>query len=253
MATRILRIWFFLASTVLIAFPDWLGAYRPFNTEDAYPTGKGIWNLEISYDRLRFSDRESHHFLQLIPVWGATAWLDLSVTLPYLIIDQSSQTFHGYGDVVLASKWILVEPRSGRPGIAFRGSVKLHTGDEKKGLGSGDVDLEGVVAGSYRVGKTYLHAMAGYTRVGREKDQQLKNFAFGGVALDAPLKGPFRLAGELEISQPQARNQHGLARQALLGGYWLIGTRMVLDGGVRFGSADVFPKWNWFLGLTLFL
>lgn len=47
----------------------------------------------------------------------------------------------GLGDVVFSAQRLLSEPRPGRPAVALRAAVKLPTGDDEAGFGSGIVDL----------------------------------------------------------------------------------------------------------------
>jgi len=72
----------------------------------------------------------------------------------------------GLGDMAIQGEWFFVTGTASRPWLSGLLRVKVPTGDEEAGLGTGETDVEAGVDLVQPLGRTSLLAGAGYTRVG---------------------------------------------------------------------------------------
>src|SRR5262245_13312490 len=81
---------------------------------------------------------------------------------------------YGFGDARIGTKFMFVKEREGIPGMALSFELKLPTGDESRGLGTGKFDYDF----RFRTQKTWgwftLIGNAGYTFISESK--------IGGIA-----------------------------------------------------------------------
>jgi hypothetical protein len=128
---------------------------------------------------------------------------ELAVSLPYLSIDggadvsfidgqpvpigpdafpDEDRSESGWGDVVVRGEYYLVTGTATTPWVIGLLRVKLPTGDEDKGLGSGATDVEAGIGLIQRYGSINWMADVGYTFVGKNgEDDDPKNVLRLGV------------------------------------------------------------------------
>jgi hypothetical protein len=132
---------------------------------------------------------------------------ELQISLPYLRIDGSADvTFvdgqpvavgggstpgvereeSGIGDVVLRGEYYLRTGTSTSPWIMGLLRVKLPTGDEDKGLGSGSTDVEAGIGLIQRQGPINWLADVGYTFVGNTAGVETRNELRLGGGISVP-------------------------------------------------------------------
>lgn len=135
---------------------------------------------------------------------------EFQVSLPYLSIDggadvsfidgqpvpigpdsapDADRNESGWGDMVLRGEYYLRTGTSSSPWVIGLLRVKLPTGDEDKGLGSGATDVEAGVGLIQRFGRINWLADVGYTFVGKTGDQNPKDVLRLGVGAAIPF-GP---------------------------------------------------------------
>src|SRR3990172_6906082 len=134
-------------------------AYRPLATEDAGVAGKGIAQAEVSWDNITWKNSDKEDIYLLVPIYGLTENLELSVEIPYHYHKPSSgPSEEGTGDMNIVDKYLLIP--GGTEGLAFvaKGIVKMDNGDYDRGLGSGDKDYSIVAVLSETVGQLTGHA-----------------------------------------------------------------------------------------------
>lgn len=137
-------------------------AYRPFVTEDAGVAGKGVIQLETSWDYLDWDNDDAEHALLFVPIYGITERLELSAEIPYLFHEQED----GIGDINVVGKFLMLNETEKFPAFTLKGILKTSSGDADRGLGSGDLDYSIVLVTSKGFGSLTLHGMLGYTFVG---------------------------------------------------------------------------------------
>ncbi len=162
----------FISIVVFVICPENSSAYRPLGTEDAGVAGKGVAQMEISWDYLKWDNGNEHVFL-IVPIYGVTERLELSAEIPYLVHNFEGETTQSsIGDINLIAKYLLIQESKINPAFTIKGIVKLSTGDYEKGLGSGDEDYSIVGVASKGFGNLMLHAHLGYTWVGKGKEEK---------------------------------------------------------------------------------
>ncbi len=235
-----------------VAWPAVSLAYRPFTTEDAGVAGKGVAQLELSWDHLRWRNGDEEHLLLAAAIYGLTDRLELSLEIPHLIRDPADDDSHaGIADVSLVGKYLLLRETETRPALAVKGVVKTNSGNAEQGLGSGDWDVGGAVAVSKTLGRLALHAMLGYTVVGDGGNDDVRNIALYGVAADYRVTGAFHLVAEVAGNQHPDRTVRTDPVSVLVGVTYALLESWVIDAGVRRGVTRSAPAWDVFTGLSL--
>lgn len=240
-----------LSMVAFIAFPLNGFAYRPLATEDAGVTGKGVTQLEVSWDYLKWNgDREN--VLLFVPIYGITERIELSVEVPYLFHNHEGEDrMDGIGDINLVGKFLLLEEKEMRPALALKGAVKTKSGNEEKGLGSGDIDYSVVGVTSKSFGTLALHGMFGYAFVGANGDDNVRNIYLYGLAADYSVTDKFHLVAEIVGNRHPDRTMPDHPLSGLLGFTHQVADKVILDGGVRYGFNDAVPKWNTTIGISI--
>lgn len=227
-------------------------AYRPFATEDAGVAGKGVAQLEISWDYLKWGNNDRENVILFVPIYGITDRIELSVEIPYLFHNpEGDESIDGVGDINLVGKFLIFEEKDLMPAFTLKGAVKTKSGDEKKGLGSGDIDYSLVGVASKGFGILTLHAMLGYTFVGDNGDENIRNIYLYGVAGDYGLTEKFHVVAEITGNRHPDRRSPDDPVSGLLGITYKVSDKVTLDGGVRRGFNDSAPRWNTTIGISM--
>lgn len=240
------------AGLASVASPAVSLAYRPFATEDAGVAGKGVAQLELSWDRVWWRNGDVEHVLLMVPIYGFTDRLEVSAEIPYLVHDPADdQSHHGIGDITLVGKFLVLQETGARPALALKGIVKMNSGNQKRSLGSGDWDVGAAVAASKTLARLTLHAMLGYTFVGDSGDDNIRNIALYGVAADYRVTDAFHVVAEVAGNQHPDRTERADPLSVLLGVTYALFDGLVLDAGVRRGLTPSAPTWDVFTGLSV--
>jgi hypothetical protein len=244
-----------MAIVVLLASPPFSFAYRPFTTEDAGVAGKGVFQTELSWDYLKYDNRDKDSLFLFVPIFGVSENLELSAEIPYVFKypqdADNADNQNGIGDINLVGKYLLLKETENRPAIALKGAVKTSTGSAEKGIGSGDKDYSLFAVASKTLGKFTLHGMFGYTLVGDNGDENIRNIYTYGGALDYELTEKLHLCGEVTGNSNPDKTAVNDPVIGLLGMYYKISEKFVVDGGVRYGFTRSAPEWSTTGGITV--
>ena len=157
-------------------------AYRPLSTEDTGVPEQGALELESGFTYTREGNAGNNFNFVLVPVYGLLENMALCIELPFDILNpDDGETERGFGDMSLALKTSLLPESENLPSFLLKTIVKLPTGDEDKGLGSGETDTTLMMVASKTLGCVNLHANAGYTFIGGDSsdDNIIYGFAIG--------------------------------------------------------------------------
>ena len=125
------------ASAGLLLFAFSLPAPPPLVTGDVPTADKDRFEL---YTGFRYQDTGT--ITRQVPftelVYGITKRQEITIELPNL----SRRGEHGIGDTVIGTKFVFLPETEKRPGLAGSFELKLPTGDEDRGLGSGEFDYD---------------------------------------------------------------------------------------------------------------
>jgi len=240
-----------LSLFMLLTVPVPVHAYRPFTTEDAGVAGKGVFQAELNWDYLKGQDSGKDSVFLFVPIVGVTENLELSAEIPYQFrYPYDAENENGIGDVNLVAKYQIVKETEKIPAVALKGLFKTNSGNSDRGLGSGDRDYGLFAAVSKTIGKYTIHGMFGYTLVGDNGDENIRNIYSYGVALDYELTEKLHLCGEVTGNRNPDRTGPNDPVTGLLGATFKIGEKLVLDGGVRHGFTRSAPDWSTTVGMT---
>ena len=94
------------------------------------------------YVGARYQESESGKPSRLLPFTELVYGLTDRQELTFEIAGLSANHEYGISDAVLGTKFIFLKEAESRPGIAGSFELKLPTGDESRGLGSGEFDYD---------------------------------------------------------------------------------------------------------------
>ena len=136
-------------------------AVPPLVTGDVPTAEKNHWEIYVGtqYQKNDSTEWEAP-FTEI--VYGITDRQELTFEIPYLVEENS----HGFGDSVVGTKFVFVRETNNVPGIAGSFELKLPTGDESKGLGTGELDYDIRLRAQKTFGWFTGIANVGYTFVG---------------------------------------------------------------------------------------
>ena len=233
-----------LAATVLYgrAF-----AYRPFATEDAGVVGKGVLELEASLDHARWRGGDRDVALLLVPVYGVTQRLELSVDVPYMFHDpEEGGQDSALGDITVSAKIALAGETARRPALTLKGFVKSDSGDHARGSGSGHWDYHLGAAASKTLGDLTLHGALGHTFIGASGHDGARDIYLYGLAADWRLTATLHLVTEATGSKNRDRRVKADPLSFLVGLTYRLFDGLTLDAGLRYGANRSVPE----LGVT---
>lgn len=240
-----------ILSLVAEGAPSTSFAYRPLGTEDAGVAGKGLGQLELSWDYLKWGGDKENIFLA-VPIYGLTERLELSAEIPFLAEKPASEaSSEGIGDINLVGKYLLIEENEGHPAFTLKGVLKLDNGDFAQGQGSGDKDYSLFAVSSRTIGNVSVHGHLGYTWVGRDKDENLRNIYLYGLAVDFGVSEALHVVGEIDGNRHPERTGYEAPRVALLGITYKFSEKLTGDIGVRKGLTETAPDWSTTTGVSI--
>ncbi len=228
-------------------------AYRPLGTEDAGVAGKGVAQTEMSWDYLKWKNDDVEQVFMLVPIYGFTDKLELSVEIPYLFHNPKTEDSEdGIGDINVVAKYLLIQEGDKNPAFAVKGAVKMDNGDFDKGLGSGDKDYSLFAVASKTIGQVTIHGQLGYTWVGDEEDSNLGDITLYGIAFDYAVTEPLHILAEINGNRhPDRTTEEDNPRSALAGLTYKVSDNLTLDAGYRWGLSDSVPDWSTTLGVSI--
>lgn len=239
-------------AALAIVFPDNVFAYRPFATEDAGVAGKGVAQIETSWDYLQWDNGDEENVLLVVPIYGATERTELSLEIPYMFhAPRGGKGHDGAGDINIVGKVNIVPEGKTYPAFTGKGMVKAPTGDAAKNLGTGDTDYGLFAAATKSVGDITCHAMAGYTFVGSNGDKNIRDIYVYGIGADYGLTEAFHIIAEMAGSRHPDRRSRYDPLAVLVGAAFTLSGKMTMDGAFRQGLTPAMPKWSTTMGVSL--
>jgi hypothetical protein len=238
-----MRPFFFILISLAAAATSWAG--RPLATEDAYNVGARALELEFGHG--------------LAATYGLADAVDIALEIPLVLSKpEEGDGVFGIGDVAVRAKFVVLGSEEAGPTFAVVPEVKLATGNEEKGLGSGTNDFGGLAVLSYAAGRVTLHGNVGYAYAAPKGGDGEEGHAFLAAATEAALLGPLTVAAEFLADLAEEENEKGEGGgypMAAGGGLSLaVYENLALDAGVTFGlgaaegetSATVGATWGVF-------
>lgn len=227
-----------LGGTFLLLAASNSFAYRPLTTEDAGVAGKGVAQAEVSWDSLKWKNDDLEQVFMLVPIYGVTENLELSIEIPYLYHRPvSAPSEEGTGDINIVAKYLLVPGGTENLAFTVKGVVKMDNGDYDKGLGSGDKDYSILAVLSETIGQLTGHVQIGYTTTGDKKDKRL-DVTLYGAALDCALSEFIHILAEVTAERHPDRLENENPLIALTGITYKVSDSLSVDAAYRWGLND---------------
>lgn len=161
---------FLLAVVPSLTFATRCFAPPPLITGDVPTADKGRFEWYVGG---RYQESESGTPSRLLPftelVYGLTDRQEFTIEIAGLSVDQE----YGLNDAVVGTKYVFLKETAHGPGLAGSFELKLPTGDESRGLGSGEFDYDL----RFRTQKTW----GWFTAIGNAGYTFVTNPEFGGV------------------------------------------------------------------------
>ena len=209
---------------------------RPFSTEDATVADKGAIEAEVGFEYARQDNRDNNYNILLVPVYGLTENIEVSCELLFDILRPKDGTDEeGLGDINLAVKTLFFPEKELTPSLLLKTVVKLETGDEDEGLGSGDEDVGLILAVTKSVGSMTIHGNAGYTFVGTDYDDTLNDLLLYGIALEYSLTPKLAIVSEAYIESDIDFEEESHSVNPLIGLTYQLTEKITLDTAFRMG------------------
>ena len=251
MIDLVVKPWLFIiASVLIIQTPAF--SYRPFGTEDAGVAGRGVAQMEVSVDRLKWGDGKIENIFMFVPIYGVTENLEVSVEIPYLYhFPVISSPLEGLGDINLVGKYLLFPESGDIPAIAVKAVEKLDTGSFGLGLGSGDKDFSLFAVSTKAFGKNMVSVQLGYSWLGKNKIAGLRDIFIYGLAVDHAVSDTINIVSEINGNRHPDITQPDDPKTWLLGIIYKVSDKVVFDLAYKGGLSQASPDWNITSGASL--
>ncbi|MFH1479294.1 MAG: transporter [Candidatus Omnitrophota bacterium] len=239
------KIFTFLTVLTYMAWPCLSFAARPLSMDDIGTVEERHIGIESGFEYVKQPDEERN--FSLVVKYGLTKNIDIGMETPYQFIDfKESANVDGIGDVKLCTKYRFLE-EGDLPGMALSFSIKTESGDEEKGLGSGEADYSVTGLITKEIGAFTTHLNLGYTFVGEPGDDNL----LYGIALEYPLNESLNIVGEVAGETVFDGDFDDNLFSGLLGANYSLNEIAALDLGIGFQISEASPDYKIVAGLSL--
>ena len=155
---------------------------RPTVATHAGTVALGYLEIETGVERDRFAPRSIGYGVPTVFKFGIGPTAQLSIGLP---LSRPVAGDLGLGDASVGVKWRLVDDAPIVGDFAILPSVKVPSGSESRGTGTGTTDMSLLAISSHQLGGVAIDINAGYTRRGGDgssvpRDATLWTFSSGG-------------------------------------------------------------------------
>jgi len=224
---------------VIFFIPSLIYAARPLSVDDAGTVDLGTYETEVGIGYLRDKEKNGETEISLAIKHGLTERMDLGVFLPHVITNPKGESGErGMGDAELVAKFNLAREGDRIPGFSVTLGIIMDTGEENKGIGSGEINYVFNSILSKELQFIILHGNLGYTAKGKT--------ASLGIALEYPVDERLNLVAELT-----GENKSDSPIEALIGASFSARESLTLDFGIGTGLNDFSSRLNLTGGLTL--
>ena len=241
----------------LLIFPSHTFAARPLSTDDAGTVEQGDLEVELGFEYASdtdVDDTEDEYTLAATMKYGLGERWDIGIEIPYLYINREAEDAdddNGFGDYVLSSKYRFVDETDDFPALSLGFSLKTNTGDEDKGLGSGELDYAINTILSKELGKVIGHINLGYTYVGAPEGESHDDVFSYGIAWEYPVNDRLNVVGELTGETNFEGDFDDNPFAGLIGLNYALSDVATVDFGIGWEISDASPDYLVVAGLTL--
>ena len=218
---------------------------RPTLSEDTATTAAGTFELEAGV----LLDPEDRLDTPVTLKYGVDARSEVSLAFsPFVFVELPGDDGEGFGDLLLGYRARVLDQQGERPSVGWAASVKLPTGDEDEGLGSGELDAFVAGMASYNARGWGATGYAQLGLLGEPDGSGLDHRELLALSAARAMDPETALFGELAgVFTPERDDEQVLA----IGGMtWSPAPGFVLDLGGLVGLSSDAPDLQLFLGFT---
>jgi hypothetical protein len=229
-------------------------AAQPLITDDAGTQGKGKYQLELygEYGHDRDGDVTSGTTqIASTLTYGIADPLDIVFSLPYQFIrvedPEGIAKEDGISDIAIDTKWRFYE----HDGLclALKPGATLPTGDNEKGLGSGETTYHLIFIASQEIRPWAFHLNLGYIR-NENKNDERKNLCQASFAFTLDVAKNLKIVGNVGIQSDTDRNATVHPAFILGGLIYSLSGQCDVDVGVKGGLTRPETDYSVLAGLT---
>lgn len=241
-------LWVGAIALVLVLMPAGARGGRPLDTEDTGTVEPGKAELELSGDYARNPEDNSWSTKGVLSV-GLLPGLEARVESALLLLEPEGQRSRaGVTDSLFGVKYRFLDESEAFPAVLGGLTVRLPTGDERRGLGAEDVDVGFLAVVSRIFGPVTLTWNGGHTFVTRDRDLDFWTLA---ASLEYHATKTWILVSEIVSTVGAVRAADVAVLRA--GVIYVVGDRVKLDGAVGVGLTRESPDVLVTVGVTIFL
>lgn len=210
-------------------------------------------NLEggLVFDYTNIDSDVSAWVLDAYLKYGIIDNWEVGLDVPYLSYDvDNGPSEDGISDMNIWTKYRFINEDNNNFGLAAGLNVKLATGDDDKGLGTGETDWMPFIMGTYKpCDKIILGAKVGYDVIGEPEgadvDDEWHGTLWGGYMVQPNLGIVAELYGNTEKGKDPLAIDAGVTYGAT--------ENVGLFAAVGWGLNDAAPDWHIFAGIKGFM
>jgi len=211
-------------------------AVRPLSTEDATVLDVGELEIEMGSEYTRVAGRDNNYNFAVVPCYGLIKNVQVGAEIPFDVLrPKDGDDEEGLGDITLFLKTLFLPETEKIPSILLKTAVKLATGDEDKGLGSGDEDVTLIFAATKSIGSTTVYGNIGYSFVGKDWDDSLNDYLIYGIAFQYSLSAQLSILGEVYGESESDFNNDSHTISPLVGLAYKLNDNIRLDTAFKMG------------------
>lgn len=225
----------------------------------------------LHYSREANSVTTSRNIFPITLTYGAMPNLEVAGVIPYTswkVENGTTSDESGLGDIGIFGKYKVMEAAEGVPAIALIGGIKLATGDDKKGLGSGATDITiGAAASmalsqvSAALSQVNAHGNLDYVITGENDDSKVNpgNEILYNLAFDYKVSSQPQLTlfgeingvktGESEYDGKTSKDSDHAQLYLGPGARYTVQPGLVIDSGLQFKATSDDNDWDWILNI----
>ncbi|MFH1519496.1 MAG: transporter [Candidatus Omnitrophota bacterium] len=224
---------------------------RPINTDDAYTLDKGALTVALGAVFTKEENSAQETDLTIDLGYGITDKLEVTANIPFVFSDPKGEDDQeGLGDITLRPEFLFWKEAGNIPAVSFASSFKLQSGNEDRGLGSGETNYSLSLQFSKQFNPFNWHFNIGYTFVGQPKGEAVDDVIFYNLACEYSVSEKLTLMAELIGQTNSDSTAADEPFECLLGLVYPISENIDFDFGVGTGLTNASPDIRVTSGLT---
>lgn len=259
MRIRVLLISIFVFSLLLnsslqLLLSPPLYAYHPLITDDTGTQGKGRFqyefNVEYGHDNEAGIKTEELSINNTL-TYGITDSIDIAMGIPYLYwkeYNSEKLDEEGISDIEINVKYRFLESEALK--IAIKPSITIPSGDEKRGLGTGDIAGKIFLIIDKELKDITLFFNGGYIRNNNKIDER-KDLWHISLAGEYKLKEDFKIVANIGMERNPDRTSNKNPAFGIVGFVYSLSDAFDIDGGIKTGLNNVETDLSLLAGITL--